>query len=896
MKKFIKKHLSVILSLAIILGTVLPVISGFTGVSALSPEEQTMVDNIKTAWSNLSLTETDYNILPNRWWNVSGSVASANMADSSTYAETLPEGVDLGSKYATFTSLGDVAATESKQCILYEFKNDTAGSFAGQDRTTYNIDTIANVYFWIKIDNMTKDANLRISVRGHSGGLYLIPETITIPATKSGQWVKVSLRDETSGNWCGTITGQPFYRVMVALNNVSGSTVTAGSGTLEKKISMPSDSETANWTLIDWIKAALKVDLSAYGNTEGFVTSLNTAKSAFGEQYAIANLIKEWEALAVYHDPDINPNRWWNTSGSVSDAGMAEASTYTGTLPANVDLGANFATFTGLGNTAGISSRQCVLYEFCKDGSGSSTITAGAKSSDKINEMDDIYFWFKADNMASDITINIQVMTNDTTAKTNNLPAFVIPSSKSGQWVKVSLKEIGGSEWYGVLNEKLYRAMVAISNASGATVTVGSGKIVIPGACPVPANVENNATAWIDAAKTVDTSVCIDATAFNNALNALKAYGTEDPNVTILKEEWAKLQYVGTPDTDGYKVGIWQNGGTTYKEGNSGATKINYDANVDVAYGENQLTITGVTASGLGDAQGSAYYRHASNDPKSSKSFDQMGDLYFWYKASGNAKARIAVLGMGSSSCQTLKTTDNVVLTGDGNWHKVSVKDTMGETAWETFISNYGTYYLQRLWVNIADLDTGLTSIDVTFGSLNYTGKDTSLEGSASWSNEQWVDNALDLDLSKYKDTTAFEDAMYAALESVYGTTKADLAAQELIDAWGKLSLPEHNNILPNRWWNVSGSVASANMADSTTYTGVLPEGVDLGAKYAVFTGLGDVAATESKQCILYEFKDGSTGTIDGRDRITEYDISDIVDVSFWLKIDNMTKDANLRI
>ncbi|MBQ6714662.1 MAG: hypothetical protein IJN15_03835, partial [Clostridia bacterium] len=104
MKKFISRHLSVFLSLAIILGTILPVLSGIIGVSALSDEENAIA-NLKKEWEALSsLHNPDIN--PNRWWNASGAVGGTGMAEGSSFTETLPDGVDLGAYYAVFSGLG----------------------------------------------------------------------------------------------------------------------------------------------------------------------------------------------------------------------------------------------------------------------------------------------------------------------------------------------------------------------------------------------------------------------------------------------------------------------------------------------------------------------------------------------------------------------------------------------------------------------------------------------------------------------------------------------------------------------------------------------------------------------------------------------------------------------
>lgn len=376
-------------------------------------------------------------------------------------------------------------------------------------------------------------------------------------------------------------------------------------------------------------------------------------------------------------------------------------------------------------------------------------------------------------------------------------------------------------------------------------------------------------------------------------LGSVSALSTE---VAILKKEWANLEYIGIPDEEGFKIGIWQNDGNTYKEADTGPYKIGYDANVDAAYGANQFTATGVASSTLTDTEGAAWYRINGDDKKSQVTLSAMGDMVFWYKASADASAQVKVLGGDKKDTHKVLGTVNVTLVGDNTWKKYSVRELMGETAWSTLISTYPNYKLQRVSINLSTFAEGVGTLDVSFGALNYFDRDASLDGSANWTEEQWVENALQLDLSKYENTSAFEAALYAALESVTGVSKAHLAAKGLIEAWNELSYVDNHNILPNRWWNVSEDVASANMADSSTYAGALPEGVSLGSKYATFTDLGDEATAESKQCILYEFKDGSDGSFNGYEHTMTYNIDDIDTVYFWIKIDNMSKDAKLRI
>ena len=897
MKKLIKKHLSIILSFAIILTTLLPVLTGLGSVAALSAEEQVVVDNLKAAWEQMTTKPTSV-LYPNyKFPNGSKTHMGSNIYTTANQA-TLPYGATadmLGTYYVTehnYNVTNTTSNLDSNQRILFYGNIDNANN------AEINVTAYDSFYFNIYFEELTSDLIVYANVVAGSANNRALAKGYTITADKKGSWVTIKDTDLINGGFAALSGTDKLNGLQLSMKTASTSTtveVVVGSLQFVKNVPVPADSETANWTFVDWLKAALKVDLSLCGNTEDFITALAAAKSAFGEKYAIANLIKEWEALSVYHNPDINPNRWWNTSGSVVSANMTSGSAYTGTLPANVDLGANYATFTGLGNAAGIGSKQCVLYEFCKDGSGSSITIASGKSSVPVNTIGDIYFWFKADNMAADITLNIQVMTNDTTAKNQNLPAFVIPSSKSGQWVKISLKEIGGTEWYGALNEKLFRIMVAMSNANGATVTVGSGRIIVPDACPVPANVENTATAWLTAAMAVDTSACVDATDFNNAVKALKEYSSEDPRVTLaakeLVEAWNNLSR-----TDIYNIlpNRWwgPNGGSAISANMADSSTYAETLPEGVELGDKYAVFTGLGDVAATESKQCLLYEFkdgSSNtfggNDRTSYNIDTIANVYFWIKIDNmtkDANLRIKVRGHSGGE-YLIPETVTIPASKSGQWVKISLKD-------ETSGSWCGTIASQPFYRVMFALNN-VSGATVTAGSGMIQTKVGVPEGVENMTPEALLLAAMEVNLNEYGNTEQFVEK----LEALKLYCEDAVAIVKLKNAVSALRYTDSTNILPNRWYNVSQTVESANMADSSTYTDALPDGVDLGEKYAVFTGLGDTSALERQQSVIMEFKNGSDSSYEGKER-TPYDISEVKDVYFWIKFDNMTKDAYIRL
>ena len=132
MKNFIKKHLSILLSFAIVLTTLLPVLTGLGSVSALSAEEQVVVDNLKIAWGQMTTNPTSV-LYPNYTFpNNSKTHMGANIHTTASEA-TLPFG-------ATADMLGNYYVTEHN----YTVTNTTSGVYSAQRILFYG--NIENAY------------------------------------------------------------------------------------------------------------------------------------------------------------------------------------------------------------------------------------------------------------------------------------------------------------------------------------------------------------------------------------------------------------------------------------------------------------------------------------------------------------------------------------------------------------------------------------------------------------------------------------------------------------------------------------------------------------------------------------------------------------------------------
>ena len=121
MRKFINRNLSVLLSFAIILCTIIPAISSV--VKAVNYTEEDIAA-LKTAWENLTI-ET-YFIPDKVWSSFEVETTGLNLADTSTYTGSdLTDLSVLGPKYATYTSVSDGGASTYDNYILFSAQENS---------------------------------------------------------------------------------------------------------------------------------------------------------------------------------------------------------------------------------------------------------------------------------------------------------------------------------------------------------------------------------------------------------------------------------------------------------------------------------------------------------------------------------------------------------------------------------------------------------------------------------------------------------------------------------------------------------------------------------------------------------------------------------------------------
>ena len=139
MKKIInlvKKNIAITLSFAIILCTILPVITGLVG-SADSAYDSAKIAELKTAWEELEITET---LVPDTVWKTFDTATDLpfNISDSSAYTGTDIDKSLLGAKYLTYTTSGTGNASDNNDYIVFKLLN-SSNTYKVSDIKSYSV-------------------------------------------------------------------------------------------------------------------------------------------------------------------------------------------------------------------------------------------------------------------------------------------------------------------------------------------------------------------------------------------------------------------------------------------------------------------------------------------------------------------------------------------------------------------------------------------------------------------------------------------------------------------------------------------------------------------------------------------------------------------------------------
>ena len=846
MKKFIKNHLAVILSFAIVLTTILPVLGGLF-VSANEAEIAAAVETLKTEWVKLGQS-VDSTLIVNRYF-VNGTNTGNVGKGSSTFTGTLGDGVDLGTTYGEIT-LTDAAINisgRSQQLFLEANSINTTGN-------------IEDIIFWVKPTFAgTSDISFNVTVTYSGQNTYENP--VVIPASKDGQWIKISLDEVQGGDWKAALSSaatRVVARLELTFTGNNGDKILVGSAHEVTARTLPAGSE--NWSAEEWVAAA-KAVTGIVNDATAFNSAIIALEAALASQspqeLALTELKNAWKNLGTQVD-GIGVGRYFGAAGTNTGTIGQVANTFAETLPAGVDLGRYFGQITLEGAGDMNSNKQLVLFE-----QNGFTNTVGG--------IEDIRFFVKPTFAGTtDITIKASVNFSN-----RNLMAgeFVIPASKNGQWVEVSFDAMNNGNWksaFGAVSgNKPGRLDVVFSGSNGDSLIIGSALEVVTEGRNLPDGSNNWSNAeWITNAKALDLTDATNVGAFKEAIANFESLLGDNLQkeiaLTELKEAWKSLG----DKVDGLGIGRYFGAAGT-STGHINKTPNTYTeelpAGVDLGKFWGEITLEGAGEFTSSVSKQVLLFENggATNTVRNTE------DIRFFVKPTFAGTTDITVKAAIVFSSRTmLSGTFTIPASKNGQWVEVSF-DAMNNGDWKSALSSALDRSPARLDVSFS----GTAGDKLVVGSaLEVVAERALPTGSEDWTVDEWIVAASELNLAGALNVDVFNAALGEISKFASGSVEEIKAIAEFKKAWANLGEAETNKLMPKRYF-----VDANNSSDVSKPIASLGEAVDetvnLGKKYARFTLSGEGAMSSNTQLLLFE--DGSP---------TANTIGDIENIVLWVK------------
>ncbi|MBQ8203346.1 MAG: hypothetical protein IJZ75_03605, partial [Clostridia bacterium] len=707
-KKFISKNLAVFLSLAIILTTLLPVISGVVNIVSAETAEQTQaITALKEAWGKMYKKDT---IMYPTIQKVSGTntVADAIYATENGLDSSLPTGIDaedLGDYYAYHSQIYSTTGTGNNR-VMWSKSTTAFQTLAAK------IDKYDDIQFSFYIEDVTVNSSSGAIQAYDNASSNLIEEAFVVTEEMKGKWSTFTSEDFLSG-------GIDSIRSALSSRNFGWIQLNFGDNKVKPKGWFGSligiiNADVPDLSGIELIEAAKALDISEYSNTEDFVSALTVAEALFFDDtpkgVAVKNLKEAWGKMYLADtlmSPTIEKVSGTNTQSSVyNTADGIDA------LPAGItadDLGSYYAHHTGVYGTTGTAENR---FMWSKDASGTGVTTANTD----ISVYDDLSVSFYVEEVATEGSFTVDLMCQGTSVDVANT-TYNITKADEGKWITLHGDDMRVNGF-----DELISKMAEVNNGSyrlyffqfglGSNSTkfkgyfgslVGIKNAVVP---------ELSGVALVKAAMNLDLTGYVNTEAFEAALTAAEELYAEELIDYNLKTAWGEM---GTTTSWLYPQFYRRASGSD--QDNLYSVSNVLTAAKDIAtYGEQTVTIDMQSSGRTAPDTTNSYTLFMGAKPTESLSAVQNrgrvangteSDIYLYIKVNSVTTAgRIGFKAVGNSGQYLSSVTKDINSEAIGQWQKISFSDIMpmsSITDWKSFFSNTSNDYFGKFELMLLD-------------------------------------------------------------------------------------------------------------------------------------------------------------------------------------------------
>ncbi len=861
MKKFINKNLAVILSFAIVLCTLLPVMSGVVG--AVSYDDAAVAE-LKEAWNALSVKKTAH---PDTLWNGNNVVVpnGLTLIDGASYTGTdLTDKSVLGDKYVSYDSTG-TSAGDQKDYIVFSFDNNT-----------YTIGDLKNFSVYAKNSasiNIRPFFHIPTGTRGHNAS-YFAGTEIGINTWKE---LKMSDLPDQSGLWANASDGIGGLkdRILTGVGfDIGGvGNVTLGSMTFEFAAANADILALADTNAGAFVEAAMAfrteaIDSGYYADGDvafnAFLLALNKVLDDTAQRDALADA---WADLTIetYFIPD---KVWSSQNTETTGLVLSDTSAYAdGDLTDTSVLGHKFATYTSVNDAGASDFANYILF--------SNQLVGSSLTIDKLSGYS---VYVKAPGFAA---ARPKLHFENGAVKWWNANFYKAEQFGGGSWTEIKMSDLPEQDklWsdgpaVDVVKTSAISAIGLDLSGTG-SVTLGSLKATFAAVSDDTLALKNtNEEAFKRAAKAfyaeavANNYFAEDDAKFQLFKETLSDYigdVEQQAKINALKDAWSELSDITrefVPDIvwdgkDTPTVGLVIKDTSEYDGGDLTDTSV---------LGSKYATYT-VKANGASEWKDFVIFSSVGED--NSLNIQNIKGYTFYIKSSAATLARPKAILANAQQLWNNPSLHNESAIGTNEWKQINSAD-MNEQS-KLWTDNGGRDLpndapLTGFGLDFSQLNGATTNITIGSMKVVFTAVNSDTLALASSNGDEFIAKAE----AFYEEAIANEyyaedDVKFAAfaqaLTAAQGPVTIEKIAFKLADAWKQLKIYE--TFVPAVVWSGNNVVGTGlNVYDSSAYEGSDIDKSLLGPKYATYNAYFDDGgasdASDYENYVLFQRADGT--------------------------------------
>lgn len=512
------------------------------------------IEQTGTAW----VTGNKYGIPISKW--------SDTDAASSEDATAM-----LGRQYS------EVATTDfaANRWVFFGQENNKGWGFSSAPAILQNENV--GFYFYVYVKSISQDVELQFST-GYGAGK--VDKTVTVTQDDVGKWIKLTDKDFFTNGYKTLYdkAGGAIKSGQLVFKTPGNAELYVGSMFVVPATELPQGNQ--NFTVTDWLNAAINLDLTQYDNTDDFEAALHTFKNLYPEETFVSEVKNAWAAMTLDQRTIFSP-AVKNSGQEVKDGMFVPTDNLS--QEEQDKLGSRYAT---------VDTGEYKRIDLTKSANGWWVSTS-------ITDYKDIVLNIRVDSVTTDDYIYVNAHTSGSTQSGGHIS---ITKADEGKWLTLSSKELFGKSFEDVKAEVNDFKCFIIYNSrkDGGD---GSAVLTIGSLMGIPyVGLPEDSESW-DFNKWVLETIKLDTSNYNNteafeacrikALNYKETNNIMSCSMGISSADGLDLSEFGTNVLNGIKPEItYVNGSEIAEISNKRYVNLT-DGDITTSYGIEDAVYTG---------------------------------------------------------------------------------------------------------------------------------------------------------------------------------------------------------------------------------------------------------------------------------------------------------------